>query len=61
MSRALDIAMGWIVAIWLFFAVCNDGYVPYICMGGAMGSVALWAVIRIAFVRFAQPDHHGGG
>lgn len=45
--RALNIAMGWIVAAWLLAPWLSrpGGYAFYACMGGALVSVIVWAVL----------------
>lgn len=43
--RAVDYAFAWIVGMWLLFAAFNDGYAPYICLGGAMLTAIIWAAL----------------
>lgn len=47
-SSALNRAMGWIVAVWLIGAglVVAGGEGFLICMGGAMLTVLLWAILQ---------------
>lgn len=46
-ARALNISMGWIVAVWLLAPVFSKtgGYAFYACMAGAVATVIVWAIL----------------
>lgn len=61
MNRALDRAMGWAVAVWLALAFLSafetgGSYAPYACMAGAVSTIVIWAVVRIAIMRENRHD-----
>lgn len=59
--RALNVAMGWIVAVWLLAAglsVIGNGLF-FTCMGGAMLTVILWASIVRFLSRPQSPSEEG--
>lgn len=52
LARGVNIAMGWIVAIWLVTPFVADAgeYAFYACMTGAVLSVVVWTGIGFALL-----------